>query len=47
MLWKGGPECPPKIPCIEGLGPSMRCPWEVEEPLRGGAWWEEVRTLGA
>lgn len=28
------------------LVPSSWCCWELVEPLGGGAWWEEVRSLG-
>jgi hypothetical protein len=36
-----------KGPCAEGLVSSLRHYWEVVEPLGGGAYWEELRSLWA
>jgi hypothetical protein len=37
----------PKGSCVQRLVPSLWCYWVMVEPLRGRAWWEEVRSLGA
>jgi hypothetical protein len=36
----------PKSPGVKGLVPGLQWYLEVVEPLRGGVYWEEVRSLG-